>query len=91
MIIRDIKIFSAILQNKIDLGLPLDSSIGFEFEKKTMHKNFIFSNSIDFIFEFFNFERKFKNKSLIKLLKFIGNNNILKDKLINLADKGKII
>ena len=43
MTLRDIKIFSKIIQNRIDLGLPLDHSIYSEFEKKTKHLNFIFS------------------------------------------------
>ncbi|MEC8530252.1 MAG: hypothetical protein VXY27_05115 [Thermoproteota archaeon] len=31
------------IKEKIELGLPLDSSVNFEFEKKLRHKNFIFS------------------------------------------------
>ena len=34
MTIRDIKVISEIIQNKIDLGIQLDSSIFKEFEKK---------------------------------------------------------
>ena len=51
MTIRDIKVLSEIIQNKIDLGMQLDSSILSEFEKETKNKNFLFSNSIDFIYE----------------------------------------
>ena len=34
MTIRDIKILSEIIQNKIDLGMQLDSSILHDFEKE---------------------------------------------------------
>ena len=33
MTIRDIKILNNIIKNKIDLGLPIDSSVNNEFEK----------------------------------------------------------
>ena len=66
MTIRDINLFINIIKNKIDLGLPIDSSVNYEFEKKSKHKNYIFSNSIDLIQEFFNFERKFNNNILSK-------------------------
>ena len=38
MTIRDIKILNDIIQNKIDLGLPLDSRLNSEFENKQKHK-----------------------------------------------------
>jgi len=59
MTIRDIKILLKLLK-KIRFGLPLDSSVNLEFQKKIKHKNFIFSNGIDLIHEFFNIERKTK-------------------------------
>ena len=58
MTIRDIKTLSKIIQNKIDLGMQLDSSILSDFEKETKNKNFLFSNSVDFIYEVFNFDKK---------------------------------
>tara|TARA_A100000164_G_scaffold370748_1_gene397349 strand:+ start:525 stop:1622 length:1098 start_codon:yes stop_codon:yes gene_type:complete len=88
MTIRDIKIFSNIIKDKMDLGLQLDSIVLDEFEKKTKHINFIFSNGIDFIYEFFNFDKKIENENLNKLLKFFGNKKILNDYLIKYADKG---
>ena len=42
MTLRDIKIFTDIIQKKIDLGLPLDLSVNEEFEKKSKHFNYIF-------------------------------------------------
>ena len=35
------RVLEAIAPNRIDLGLPLDSSVNNEFEKKTKHKNFL--------------------------------------------------
>ena len=55
MTLRDIKILSNIIQDRIDLGLPIDSSVYFDFEKKSKHLNFLFSSSIDLIHEFFRF------------------------------------
>ena len=88
MIIRDIKILSQIIQNKIDLGMQLDSVILSDFEKETKNKNFLFSNSIDFIHEVFNFDKKTSNKNLSNLLKIVGKNTSLTQYFVKLADKG---
>ncbi len=88
MTLRDIKIFSEIIQKKINLGLPLNISVIDEFEKKSKHINYIFSNGIDFIYEFFNFERKTKSKILSKTIKFFGSNSDLNKKFIKIADNG---
>ena len=87
MTIRDIKILSKIIQNKINLGIQLDSSTLKKFEKETKNKNFIFSNSVDFIYEAFNFDKKIKSKSFNKILKILGKNKYLSDYFIKLADK----
>jgi len=91
MTLRDIKIFSKIIQNRIDLGLSLDHSIYSEFEKKTKHLNFIFSSSIDFIHEFFKFDNKYKNIYSKNLLKFIGGNRFLNKLVSKYADQGLVI
>jgi len=88
MTIRDINFLINIIKNKIDLGLPIDSSVNHEFEKKLKHKNFIFSNGIDFVQEFFNFERKFKNDILSKSVKILGKNRFLNKLFTKVADKG---
>tara|TARA_B100000787_G_scaffold17739_1_gene12401 strand:+ start:1411 stop:2502 length:1092 start_codon:yes stop_codon:yes gene_type:complete len=88
MTIRDIKILSGIIQNKIDLGIQLDSSILLDFEKETKIKNFLFSNSVDFIYEIFNLDKKIKNKKFNEILKIIGKNKKVTNFLIKLADKG---
>ena len=88
MTIRDIKILSEIIQNRIDLGMQLDLSILNEFEKETKIKNFIFSNSVDFIYEVFNFDKKIKNKSFNKILRIVGKNKNISSYFIKLADRG---
>ena len=88
MTIRDIKAFSNIIENRINLGLQLDTSILEEFEKKTKHINFIFSSGIDFIYEFFNFNKDIENKNLNRVLKFIGKNKTFTNLLVKYADKG---
>ena len=91
MTLRDIKILSKIIQNRIDLGLPLDYSICKEFEKITKHFNFIFSFGIDFIHEFFKFDNKYKNNYSNKLLKFISKNKLFNNLVSKYADKGLAI
>ena len=88
MTIRDIKTLSDIIQNKIDLGMQLDSLILVDFENKTKNKNFLFSNSIDFIYEVFNFDKKIKNENFNKFLKIIGKNKNLTNYLTKFADRG---
>ena len=90
MTIRDIKILLKIIKNKIELGLPIDTSVNQEFQNKIKHTNFIFSNGIDFIYEFFNIDRKIKNNALIKSLKFFGKTESLNKVFKKIADKGLI-
>ncbi len=88
MTIRDIKILNDIIQNKIDLGLPLDLSLNKEFEYKQRHKNYIFSTGIDLIHEFFNLERKIKNDFLSKSIKIFNKNPRINKIFTKIADKG---
>ena len=88
MTIRDIKILSRIIQSKIDLGMQLDTSILADFEKETKNKNFLFSNSVDFIYELFNFDKKIKSRGFNNILKTIGKNKSLTNYFIKIADKG---
>ena len=88
MTIRDIKTLLTIIKKKKDLGLTLDSSLNIQFEKKIKHKNYIFSNSIDLIHEFFNFERKLNNSFLSKSVKVLGKNPFLNKMFTQIADKG---
>ena len=88
MTIRDIKFLVDIIRDRYNLGLPLDGSINLEFERKIKHKNFIFSNSVDFVHEFFNLERKTNNAFLSKSVQFFGKNQIINKFLTKIADKG---
>ena len=91
MTIRDIKIFVNIIKNKVDLGLPLDSSVNEEFEKKIKHKNFIFSSGIDLIHNFFLIEEKTTNNILSKSVQFLGKNSSINRALVKIADEGILI
>ena len=88
MTIRDIKILNYIIQKKIDLGLPLDSTINNEFENNQKHKNYIFSSGIDIIHEFFNFERKTENNFLSKSIRYFNKNPSINKIFTKIADKG---
>ena len=90
MTIRDTKVLIKIINNRLKLGLPLDSSVNQEFQKQTKDRNFIFSNSIDFIHEFFNFERKSKNNFLSKSVRMLGKNQSLNKVFMKIADEGLI-
>ena len=90
MALRDIKILSKIIDNRIDLGLELNHSIYDEFEKKMKHFNFIFASSIDLIHEFFKLDNKFKKKYSARLFKTIGKNKIFNKIISEYADKGLV-
>ncbi len=88
MTIRDIKILTSIIKNKYNLGLPLDSSVNQEFEKKLRHNNFIFANGIDLVHEFFNFERKTSSNIVSKAVKLFGTNPSINKIITKIADRG---
>ena len=88
MTVRDIKILNNIISDKIELGLPLDSKVNSEFEKKTKHKNFFFLNGIDFIHEYFNLEKNLNNNVLSKSVNLIAKNSYINRMLTRIADKG---
>ncbi len=90
MSIRDIKCLSQLIDEKMDIGLDLDSTICHEFEKKMKDKNFIFSIGIDWIYEFFNIESKTKNEVISKTINFLGKNKIFNSFLKKYADEGFI-
>ena len=88
MTIRDIKILANIISKKNNLGLPLDNSINDEFENIAKHRNFIFTNGIDFIHEFFNMERKIKNNLLSKTIQKFSNYPPINKMFTKIADRG---
>ena len=91
MTIRDVKILLEIIASKYSLGLDLDSSVNYEFEKKLKHKNFIFSNGIDMIHEFFNFERKINSSFLSKSVQLLNKNSKINKFFTKIADRGTLI
>jgi 2-octaprenyl-6-methoxyphenol hydroxylase len=91
MTIRDIKILIEIIKKRLDVGLPLDSSVNLEFQKKLRHKNFIYSNGIDFINEFFNLERKLKTSFMSKSVKLVGSYPSINKMFTKIADKGVLL
>jgi len=88
MTIRDIKILSKIIKSRLDLGLQFDSSINSEFENDTKHKNLIFSDGVDLIYEFFNIERKIKSNFLTKSVQKINNYSLINKVFTEIADRG---
>ena len=88
MTIRDIKLLLNIIKNKKDVGLPLDSSVNFEFQNTIKHKNYIFSSGVDLIHEFFNLERKMKNNFLSKSVQAISRYPLINRMFEKIADRG---
>ena len=70
------------------MGLPIDSLVNKEFEESTKHKNYIFSNGIDLIHEFFNFERKLNTDVISKSVKLFGKNSYFNKIFTQIADRG---
>ena len=91
MTIRDIKEILYLINFRIEHGLDLDNSVGLDFEKKTKHKNYLFSNSIDLVYEFFNLESNMNNKVLGKSVKFLGKNKFINKFITKFADDGIVI
>ena len=88
MTIRDIKILLDIIKKRLDLGLPLDSSVNVEFQKNLKYKNFIFSNGVDLIHELFNIERKMSIGLLSNSVKLISNYTFINKMFAKIADRG---
>ena len=88
MSLRDIKLLSSLIDEKMALGLDLDFSICQEFEKKSQDKNYIFSTGIDWIYELFNLESKINFNLLNDSINLVGNNKIVNKFLKSFADSG---
>ena len=91
MILRDIKEIIKLVKSKKENGLNLDKSICIDFEKNVRNKNYLFSNGIDFIYEFFNFENKINNTMLSKTVKYFGKNKNINKIFTKIADNGLVI
>ena len=88
MTVRDIEVLLKIILDKRSLGLKLDSSVNYEFEKQIKHKNYLFSNGIDLVHEFFNFERKVNNTMLSKSVQMLNKNLKINKLFTKIADRG---
>ena len=88
MNIRDIKILSSLIDEKIELGLELDKSLFHDFQKKTKHLNYTFGVGIDFIHEFFKIDNKTNNFLSNSIFSVLGKNKFLKKYANLIADKG---
>ena len=88
MSIRDIEILSKLIDERINVGLDLDSSLCSEFQKNTQDKNYIFSSGIDLIYELFNFESKFNTKLISKIINILGKNKSINSLFKKFADNG---
>ena len=75
-------------KNYVTIGLDLDESICIDFQNRSKSKNFIFSEGINLIYEFFNFESKVKSGILSSALKYTAKNKSLNKFFIKLADDG---
>ena len=91
MTIRDIIKLDEILEYKLNLGIDIDKSIYKEFENKTKSLNLLFSTGIDFIYEFFRFNKNFVPAAVSKkIFSFINKNSELKDLSIKYANSGNL-
>jgi 2-octaprenyl-6-methoxyphenol hydroxylase len=88
MSIRDIKLLSKLIDERINIGSDIDGSLCHEFQKKTQDKNYIFSSGIDWIYELFNFESKMNTKLIIKTINYIGKNKSINSFFKKFADSG---
>ena len=88
MSIRDIKHLIKIIDERVSIGLPVDKTVCKEFENKTKSTNFLFSEGIDFIYSYFNFENRIKTNFLSSTVKLVGKNRKLNEYFRNFADKG---
>ena len=88
MSIRDMKELLKIIDYKIKLGLPIDQSVCVKFQNNTKSKNFVFSEGINFIYEYFNSENKIRNNLIDSTTRLIGGNKILNKYFKSIADIG---
>ena len=88
MTIRDIKILSLLIDEKIELGLDLDNSIFYDFQKRTKHYNYIFGSGVDFIHDFFQIDNKTNNLLSGFIFKILRRNKLLNKYATLFADKG---
>ena len=88
MTIRDIQIISKIVDEKISLGLPIDISVGEDFQYTTKHLNYLYGKTIDGIYEFFRLDNNINNLISTPVFKILNKNSVFKNYSDILSDKG---
>ena len=88
MTLRDIKLFSSIIDNKLNYGLEIDKSTLIEFRDRTKHLNYIFGVGINFINEFFKLDSKFGGKLSDNFFSVLDKNEFFKRSSISIANTG---
>ena len=88
MTIRDIKLISKIVDDKISLGLPIDISVAEDFQNSTRHLNYLYGKAIDGVYEFFRLDNNINNIISGPIFKILNKNSIFKKYSVILSDKG---
>ena len=88
MTIRDIKIISRIINDKMSLGLPIDISVADDFQNSTKHLNYLYGRAIDGIYEFFKFDSNINNSISKPVFRILNKNSVFKKYSNILSDKG---
>ena len=88
MTLRDIKIISKLINDKISLGLPIDISIAEDFQSSTRHLNYLYGKAIDGIYEFFRIDNNINNSISKPIFRFLNKNSFFKKYTSLLSDKG---
>jgi len=91
MTLRNFASLSKIINNNRELGITFNNAMLLDFENQNKHLNFIFSQGIDLIKNFFELESNDKSKILSKSIKLFGNNLALNKTLNKFADNGLLI
>jgi len=88
MTIRDIKIISRLVNDRISLGLPIDISVAEDFQNSTKHLNYLYGKAIDGIYEFFRLDNNINNSISKPVFSILNKNSIFKKYSNILSDKG---
>ena len=88
MTIRDIKIISEIVNDRISLGLPIDISVAKDFQISSKHLNYLYGKAIDGIYEFFRLDNNINNSISKPVFRILNKNSLFKKYSNILSDKG---
>lgn len=88
MTLRDLKLFSNIIDNKLNYGLEIDQSALLEFRDRTKHLNYIFGAGINFINDFFKLDNRLDGALSDHFFSLFDKNEFFKRSSITLANKG---